>query len=213
MIDPEKRKALSATGKMRDALATQKAILDAAELEFSSLGLAGARTEDIAEKTNVTKAMIHHYFKTKEKLYEEVVKRLITNMVETINSLRLETQPADQAIKTLISTLVEKEIYPNYPGIMIHESLQNKGKYFREYGGLRLQWELVSLIKRGIADGIFREVSPEVAALAVLGAAGYIFPGRYNLYQLFPGQSADNREMHMVYLNQALDIVIGGLKA
>lgn len=211
-MDQAKRKALSATGRMRDALATQKAILDAAEREFSSLGLAGARTEVIASETNVTKAMIHHYFQTKERLYEEVIKRLITNMIETINTLSLETMPADQAIKTLIVTLVEKDIYPNYPGIMMHESLQNKGKYFREYGGLRLQWELITLIKRGIADGLFRPITPEVGALAILGAAGYIFPGRYNLSQLFPGQNADSKDLHQLYLTQAIDIVIAGLR-
>lgn len=209
----EKRKDLTSSGRHRDAAATQKSILDAAEKEFASYGLHGARTEVIAADTGVTKAMIHHYFQTKEKLYEAVVERLINNMVETIRSLNLEMLPPDQAIKTLMITLIETAVYPHYPGVMIHESLQNKGKFFREKGGLRYQWELVSIIKRGIAQGLFRPVTPEVAAMAILGAGGYFFPARYNLAQLFPNQNPDNKELHIKFMNESLDIIIEGLKA
>ena len=42
----------------RDAEATKTQILDAAEEEFARFGLMAARTEVIASKTGVTKAMI-----------------------------------------------------------------------------------------------------------------------------------------------------------
>jgi AcrR family transcriptional regulator len=51
----------------RDAEATRSSILDAAEHEFAKVGLWGARTESIAARTGVTKAMIHYYFENKEK--------------------------------------------------------------------------------------------------------------------------------------------------
>ena len=204
---------MSTSQRMRDAVATQTAILNSAESEFASYGLAGARTEVIAADTEVTKAMIHHYFQTKEKLYEAVVERIINRMVDVINSMKLESMPPEQAIKAVMLKMVETSIYPHYPGVMINESLQNKGKYFREKGGLRLQWEIIGLIKRGIGTGVFREVSPEIAALTILGAADYIFPNRYNVAQLFPGLKPDSQELHLSYVNQALDIVLEGLKA
>lgn len=214
MPKDEVRKAMSTTASgMRDAALTQKAILDAAEREFASFGLAGAKTETISKDTGVTKAMIHHYFKTKEGLYEAVITRIINKMAANITDLKLENMDPPEAIKALMLSLVDTNIYPHYPGIMVNESLQNKGKYFREKGGIRLQWELVGLIKRGIAQGVFRPVIPEVAALSILGASGFIFQARYNLNQLFPNLEPDNKEHHRKYVMDAVELVLHGIKA
>ncbi len=48
---------------------TRSRILDAAIHEFSENGLAGARTEQIAEAAAVNKALLYYYFKSKEALY------------------------------------------------------------------------------------------------------------------------------------------------
>jgi TetR/AcrR family transcriptional regulator len=48
---------------------TRKAILRAAILEFSTHGLAGARTDAIAESAKVNKALLYYYFKSKSGLY------------------------------------------------------------------------------------------------------------------------------------------------
>jgi TetR/AcrR family transcriptional regulator len=208
--NPTRNRDLSSS--QRNAVLTQKSILDSAEREFASCGLAGARTEIIAGDTGVTKAMIHHYFETKEKLYQAVIERIINDMVEAVESMKLETMPPEQAIRMLMCRLAESAVFPNYPGLMINESLQNKGKYFREKGGLRFYWELIGIIKRGMGEGVFRQVPPEMAALSIMGACGYIFPSRYNVSQLFPHQNPDSKELHLAYVNQALDIVLEGLK-
>ena len=48
---------------------TRARILDAAVREFSENGLAGARTEQIAEAAGVNKALLYYYFEGKETLY------------------------------------------------------------------------------------------------------------------------------------------------
>ncbi len=48
---------------------TRARILDAAIREFSENGLAGARTEQIAEAAGVNKALLYYYFKGKDALY------------------------------------------------------------------------------------------------------------------------------------------------
>ena len=49
---------------------TRARILDAAVRQFSENGLAGARTEQIAEAAGVNKALLYYYFKSKEALYD-----------------------------------------------------------------------------------------------------------------------------------------------
>lgn len=48
---------------------TEQLILEAAIKEFSTKGLDGARTSAIAAEAGVTHAMLHYYFRTKEKLF------------------------------------------------------------------------------------------------------------------------------------------------
>lgn len=56
-----------------DSQSTEERILVAAETEFLQKGFAGARTTLIAENAGVTHAMLHYYFRTKEKLFERIM--------------------------------------------------------------------------------------------------------------------------------------------
>lgn len=51
----------------------EKAILKAAEEEFMLKGFDGAKTTSIALKAGVTHAMLHYYYRTKQKLFEQVL--------------------------------------------------------------------------------------------------------------------------------------------
>src|SRR6266436_3406434 len=53
--------------------ATRRAILAAAATVFAKSGLAGARTDAIAAKAGVNKALLYYYFDSKENLYEAVL--------------------------------------------------------------------------------------------------------------------------------------------
>lgn len=51
---------------------TEALILQAAEREFLEKGYSGAKTTAIAQAAGVTHAMLHYYFRTKEKLFEKI---------------------------------------------------------------------------------------------------------------------------------------------
>ncbi len=60
---------------------TRARILDAAIRAFSDSGLAGARTEQIAEAAGVNKALLYYYFQGKDALYtaalQDVAQRVV----------------------------------------------------------------------------------------------------------------------------------------
>jgi TetR/AcrR family transcriptional regulator len=66
----------------RRADATRKAILRAAVREFSAHGLAGARTDAIAESAEVNKALLYYYFKSKTALYNAAIEDVSTTAAE-----------------------------------------------------------------------------------------------------------------------------------
>lgn len=65
---------------------TETRILQAAEKEFFEKGYAGARTASIAEAAGVTHAMLHYYFRTKDKLFERIVSGKINMLGDIVLS-------------------------------------------------------------------------------------------------------------------------------
>jgi AcrR family transcriptional regulator len=55
---------------------TEERILTAAKKVFLKEGMAGARMQDIADEAGINKAMLHYYFRSKEKLFEKIFAEL-----------------------------------------------------------------------------------------------------------------------------------------
>ena len=60
-------------GKIRDTERTRERILDAATREFTQKGFEGATLFGIAQRARVSKQLIHHHFRSKDKLFQEVL--------------------------------------------------------------------------------------------------------------------------------------------
>jgi TetR/AcrR family transcriptional regulator len=70
---------------------TRERILRAALHEFSAHGLAGARTDAIAESAKVNKALLYYYFKNKESLYAAAFEEVLNSVLKNTNAV-LETK-------------------------------------------------------------------------------------------------------------------------
>lgn len=68
----------------RDAEATRGRILDAAEAEFASYGIAGSRVDRIAETASANKALIYKYFGSKEELFDAVFAARALSFVDQV---------------------------------------------------------------------------------------------------------------------------------
>ena len=58
-----------------DGLSTVERITIAAELEFADRGFDGAGMKAISRRAEVSQALLHYHFGSKDQLYTEVVKR------------------------------------------------------------------------------------------------------------------------------------------
>lgn len=52
--------------------ATEQRILDAARRVFLRKGMMGARMQEVADEAGINKALLHYYFRDKQRLFEEV---------------------------------------------------------------------------------------------------------------------------------------------
>lgn len=106
---------------------TEALILRAAEREFLSKGIIGARTTLIAEAAGVTHAMFHYYFRTKEKLFERIISEKIALLKEAVTGSIVDINaPLSEILRNLICNHLEFiAANPNLPRFLIGEIFSN----------------------------------------------------------------------------------------
>ncbi len=104
---------------------TQSRILAAARSEFIAKGLAGARMQTIAAMAGVNQALLHYYFRTKEKLYAEVLDNLLRTVWGRLRerSLPMEAKATSRDwVRALVSTYLRVlAAHPEFIRFMLRE--------------------------------------------------------------------------------------------
>lgn len=73
--------------EVRKDLSTEEKILEAAKKVFFRDGLQGSRMEAISKEAGVTKALLHYYFRSKEKLFEVIFQKVKDGMLPRMAGL------------------------------------------------------------------------------------------------------------------------------
>ena len=85
----------------------EERILLAAVREFASKGYFGARTQAIAEEAGVNKAMLHYYFRSKEKLYFHVIRTALTDVQRRLSEVWLSDAPLEDRLEDLVDVYLD----------------------------------------------------------------------------------------------------------
>lgn len=97
---------------------TESHILEAAHRVFLRRGTAGARMQEIADEADVNRALLHYYFRSKEKLAEAVFLRaartLLPRMFEVLTSDLPLREKLDRAVNLELDILEKNPYLPGY---------------------------------------------------------------------------------------------------
>lgn len=106
----------------------EQQILEAAEKEFLEKGYNGARTTSIAKAADVTHAMLHYYFRTKEQLFERFIDKKMSEVVPLLTHLFGNSDlPLVERIEKTISVHFDfVATNPDLPRFLINEILPYK---------------------------------------------------------------------------------------
>src|SRR5215475_13062499 len=81
---------------------TEQRILDAAHAVFVRSGTAGARTQEIAKEAGVNSALLHYYFRTKERLAQAVFARAAGQLFPAVLRILGSDAPLDDKVAQVI---------------------------------------------------------------------------------------------------------------
>jgi AcrR family transcriptional regulator len=151
----------SAGLRQRAADLTRQNILKVATAEIAAKGLAGARVDEIANKTATSKHMIYYHFGSKEGLYRAVLEASYANFNQTesqIDFAQLEPVAALRALVGLNFDYLTR--HPEYVRIVMSENINN-GEHVKHVASVARRRDAVfeilgSIVSRGIAAGQFR---------------------------------------------------------
>lgn len=105
---------------------TEQKILDAAEQVFLKKGLAGARMLEIADAAGINKALLHYYFRSKDKLFMEIIKPHVVDFFPKIFYVWMEDLDFDNKVKKFVSEYISFLISnPDLPWFFINIIHQN----------------------------------------------------------------------------------------
>lgn len=174
-------------------------LFDAAVAEFSQRGLTGARVDVIAARAGVNKAMLYHYFKSKEALYLAVLERTYEAMRAKERELDLAQLGPQQGIERLVdftfNYLLEN---PSFIALLNDENL-HRGTHLRRSRNVRgitasVTEMLADLLARGQAQGIFRRgIDPVQVYLLLAGTCYFYVANAYTLSLVFERELLSKR--------------------
>lgn len=166
---------------------SKEQILDAAQAILAVQGYAGLSMRELAIESGLAKATIYHHFHDKSDLFRSVLERDMTMVHNQIVSAADNATGAVAKIHAVIRTYVSlmqarrtvimsvlRELGQDETNLC--EFIQNRRNYYFA--------PIASILEAGIAEGVFRPVNTEQAAISMVGMI--------NAFVVFhaPGQSA-----------------------
>jgi AcrR family transcriptional regulator len=105
---------------------TEDKIIEAAREVFVEKGMSGARMQEIADRANINKSLLHYYFRSKEKLFNFVFEKLIGKIGKMINKSMNEEICIEDKIKLFTNTYIDILLKnPFLPNFILNELTRN----------------------------------------------------------------------------------------
>ena len=105
-----------------DPLASEQRILAAARSVFIRRGTAGARMQEIAEEAGVNQALLHYYFRTKDRLAEAVFAEVAGRLAPAIVGALGSDEPLERKVEEFVRIYIDTaRQHPYIPGYVLAE--------------------------------------------------------------------------------------------
>jgi AcrR family transcriptional regulator len=111
---------------------TEEKILASAKKVFYQKGLKGARMQEIADDAGVNKAMLHYYFRSKQKLFDQVFSQSVRSITPQLMDAFLQASNLQTKITHLVELTIDLFLEePFLSNFIVNQLSNNPEKLFK----------------------------------------------------------------------------------
>ena len=163
---------------MNPELSTEQKILEAAEQVFLDEGFSGARMQQIADKAGINKAMLHYYFRSKDKLFELIfsykMKQFMPKIEAAIQNEHLEL--IDKLEQFVLAYLGMLRQNPRLPVFIL--STVNRNPELVKAINTPMGKMVIQLMDIEMAKGTIKKVNTQQFIISMIGMCIFPFAAR-----------------------------------
>jgi TetR/AcrR family transcriptional regulator len=175
---------------------TEQRILDAARTVFVRHGTAGARMQEIAKEAGVNQALLHYYFRSKDRLSEAVFQETAGRLVPAIRSVLASDRTLEEKLEAFVHLYIDLvRQHPFLPGYILAELHHHPDRLpalvtrvagaAPPPGAEALKQRLGTELAARAAAGTMRPIAPEQFLVNVLALCVFPFVARPMLGVVF----------------------------
>ncbi|WP_369049038.1 TetR/AcrR family transcriptional regulator [Tenacibaculum sp. UWU-22] len=142
---------------------TEEQILVAAQVIFQAKGMDGARMQEIADKANINKAMLHYYYRSKQLLFEAVFKKAFSLLAPQLNAILNDDSSVEEKIRNFtynyISFIIKHPYLPNF----IIQELNRKPQFIEEIKN-NVAFPNITKFKQQVEKEVANQIIKPIAA-------------------------------------------------
>jgi AcrR family transcriptional regulator len=149
--------------KAKEYDSTEEKILAAAKKVFLAKGLDGARMQDIADEAGINKALLHYYFRNKDKLFEQIFTEVVMVMLPRVKNIFESDCSLFEKIELFCKEYITQIIKTPYVPIFILNEINRHPEAFlkKVFSITEIPVHpIVKQIKAEIKKGVIKPIEP-----------------------------------------------------
>jgi len=160
---------------------TEQRIFEAARDVFIQKGMEGAKMQEIADRAGLNKALLHYYYRSKEKLFEMVARSIINRAIPIIRKTIESDEPLHQKIAGFIDFYINLINHnPFVPLFIISEMNKHPDSFFEKIMPIGVPKPQIFLkqVEEAIERGEIKPIKPEHLLINVVSMCVFPFLGK-----------------------------------
>ncbi len=166
---------------------TEQKILDAAQQVFIRKGMEGSRMQEIADEAGINKALVHYYFRNKQKLFEAIFNTVFKKAFPSIKAMIISDLPIDEKIGIFIDKYMSLLLKNPYIPMFILKEINRDPEFLAS--AIRNQGinpsELFAVFENEMEKGNIRKMNPKDLLINMLALSIFPIAGRPLMAEMF----------------------------
>lgn len=150
---------------------TEEKIFSAAQTVFQKRGFDGARMQEIADVAEINKSMLHYYYRSKDKLFQQVFQAGVKKIMPKIFGILKAEIPLEDKVHQIVNFYHEMfRENQHLPSFVVYEMNQHPERFKEFMGAMNIQLPTVftDQVTEEVEEGRMLKITPEQFLLNIV---------------------------------------------